>query len=989
MRTIAACFLMFIMFLATAAGADEPAEQMALDVARAGLERAVRVGSEEIVPRADLTGARVDEVHFVHHPESLARVYGMAPVRKPNGHIVGLIGVDAEATKCLWYNFHFPLDDFPPVPASRASETVEARRHAMGEEGKTPEPLLIEGCDRHLYWRFDTPDGESMLIDAVRAGADVLDTRDGTADVALVSRAVKLAPGEPGPGLGAAVYDTESRPVLRAMPACYDIPGIPYHFQITSWYCGPSSLQMIMDYYGEEVGQHNIADVADDVPGGGCARSNMRRAAHFSGMSTAIQDSSLIGYIERKLGYACIDAMILSNPRQKLKNTIWAQHPMFVLTWFSGAHTAGHYRVVKGYDDSLDVFIMHDPWYAGALCGPDLIVDQAFFVDDLWDYSDHWGMVASPWMLTPTVDNSVSAGDTFTVDLRVLYPGPTRFSGAYTCTDCEATISLPAGLSLASGSLTISLADMSSGDSADVSWEVVADGPAGDWTMAFTSQGVLNGTSSSYISYSDSIGGHACETVTVGSTLLAGWDEEERLTSDDGSSETCIPSGRAMVMEDDGTVHIVWADTRDDTSEIYYRRRSGGAWEPEARLTQYPSYSFGPCIALAPDGGLHVAWVDWRDGNQEIYYKSWDESGGWTADERVTSYNEIDRNPALAVVDTAVCLVWESRQGGAFRTAAVQFSYRTAAGWSTPLDVDASPARDSYRPSLAVGEDGLVHLVYERQTANTPDENERIVHQSWNGLAWSGRTGISSDVSFSRNAVIAAGPDSTLHVVWHDGENINTDIFYAMYDGSAWQPVEEIVTNGYEASTPSVAADGAGDVHVVWSDHRNGETEIYSMTKGGSGWGDETRITRAVGASVLPSVAADIAGDIAILWTDFRHDQADLYYIESEAGSGVPGDTPVAAGARLVYLARPYPMPFRSVARLSFSLADHAHVSLDVFDVTGRLVRTLARGEYGAGDHSVAWDGTDGRGGPAAPGVYFVRCATTAESHVRRLVFVK
>jgi hypothetical protein len=979
-----------VMLLAAAAGAEGPVEHMALEVAGRALDRAMRLGSDQIIPKAGLQDAEPGEVFFVHHPESGAVVYGVIPIRAHGGRVVGLIGVDAEATRCLWYNFHFPHDAFPPVAASEARARAAARRQAMGLDGELPEPVLIQGCDRQLYWKATAATGESWLIDAVRSGAEMLGSLDGSAHGALVSSAEKLGPDGTLPGLGAAAAaDAGHQPVLGAMPACYDIPGVPYHFQITSWYCGPSSLQMMMDYHGEEVGQHHIADVADDVVNAGTSRSNMRRAAHFSGMSVAIQDSSLTGYTERKLGYACIDAVILSNPGQKLKNTVWAQHPVFVLTWFSGAHTAGHYRVVKGYDDSLGVFIMHDPWYAGALCGPDLIVDQTFFVDDLWDYSDHWAMVVSPWVLTPVVENSVSVGDTFAVDLEVRYPGPTRFAGFYTCTDCEATLNLSAGLSLAGGTATISLPDMVSGDSVMVSWEVVADGPAGDWSMSFTSQGMLSASAPSYPTYSDSIGGHSFETVTVGSRLLAGWEAEERLTSDDGSSQTCIPSGRAMVMGDDGTVHLVWADTGDDTGEVYYRRKSGGAWEPDVRLTYSPGYSFGPCIALAPDGGLHVAWVDWRDGNEEIYYKAWDDVGGWSADERVTSYNEIDRNPVLAVVDTAVCLAWERRQGGAYRTAAVQFAYRTAAGWSAPFDVDASPTRDSYRPSMAAGEDGLVHLVYERQTASTPDEREKIVHQSWNGLAWSGRTGISSDISFSRNAVIAAGPDSTLHLVWHDGENTGTDIFYAMYDGALWQPVEEIVTGGYEAAMPSVAADGAGNVYVAWSDHRHGETEIYFLTKGGSGWGEETRITHAVGASVLPGIAADAGGDVSLVWTDLRHGQADLYFIESDAGAGVPADEPAAGSSQLVCLARPYPMPFATEAIITFSLSRAADVSLGVFDVRGRLIRTLAQGTYAAGDYSLTWDGTDGGGSAAAPGVYFVRCASAEDRQVRRMVLLR
>jgi hypothetical protein len=383
LRRITLSIAATVLMLAGVTTAGRPVEQSALETARNAIDRAVRVGSATIIPKADLRNARMDGVYPVHHPVSMDVAYALIPIRGESGRMVGLIGVDAGGTKCLWYSFHFPYDTFPPVSPLQAAGRLTARRRAMGLDGEVPGPVLIEGCNRQIYWRFDEPSGESWLIDAVRADAGILGSADGTARKVLTPAAAGVEFGEPGPGLGAGAQ-TEPQPILAEMPACYDIPGIPYHFQITSWYCGPSSLQMIMDYHGEEIGQHNIADVADDVVGMGTNRDNMRRAAHFSGMSVAIQDSSLEGYPERKLGYACVDVAILSNARQKLKNTVYAQYPMFVLTWFSGTHTAGHYRVVKGYDDSLDVFIMHDPWYYGGLCGPDLIVDQVFFVDDLW-----------------------------------------------------------------------------------------------------------------------------------------------------------------------------------------------------------------------------------------------------------------------------------------------------------------------------------------------------------------------------------------------------------------------------------------------------------------------------------------------------------------------------------------------------------------------------------------------------------------------------
>jgi hypothetical protein len=746
---------------------------------------------------------------------------------------------------------------------------------------------------------------------------------------------------------------------------------------------------MMMDFLGEEIGQHNIADVADDVVGVGTYSDDMRRAAHFSAMSTAIQDPGLQGYAERQLGYACMEASFFSNQAQRCKNTVHAGYPVFTLTWFDGTHSAGHYRVVKGYDDSLGVFVIHDPWYYGATSGPDLLIDQTYFVDNLWAYSGHWCMVVTPWLLTVTAPTSVAEGDTFTVGLKVEYPGPTRFGGQFLCTDCEATISLSAGLTLAGGTTTISLPDMDSGDADSVFWDVVATGSPGDWGMAFQSQGILNASCGAYPSYTDSIGGHAYATLEIGEALLADWDPEERLTTDWTSSITSFPGARAMVVEDDGTAHLVWADTRDDNSEIYYRQRSGGTWGTEVRLTIDSGHSHSPCIARAPDGGLHVAWIDDPDGNQEVYYRAWDPVGGWGATERVSVYGEVDCCPAIAAGDTAVYLAWERREGGAYRVASVQFAMRTALGWGAQLDVDASPARDSYRPSIALAPDGIVHLVYERQTAGTPDEMEKIVHKSWNGLVWSGRTGISSDLSFSRTPVIDAAPDSTLHVVWQDGENMGGDIFYVMHDGSTWQPSVQIVTGGTEAGTPSVAAAGSDEVHVVWVDHRHGDSEIYLVSFDGLDWAGETRLSSSAGASVLPAVGLDAAGNASVVWTDMRHGDADLYFRAKSGQSGVIEDPVDVAEGRTIRLSEPYPSPAVSETRLAMTLTRSEFASVGVYDVKGRLVRVLAERSYGAGTHHLVWDGKDDAGRDTASGIYFVRCSNLHGQDTKRVVRIR
>jgi hypothetical protein len=74
--------------------------------------------------------------------------------------------------------------------------------------------------------------------------------------------------------------------------------------------------------------------------------------------------------------------------------------------------------------------------------------------------------------------------------------------------------------------------------------------------------------------------------------------------------------------------------------------------------------------------------------------------------------------------------------------------------------------------------------------------------------------------------------------------------------------------------------------------------------------------------------------------------------------------------------------PFVSRVEMSFETRRSGVVALGVFDVRGRLVRSLIDGHQPSGVRSVTWDGRDVRGGVVAPGVYFVRL-TSAEHETR------
>ena len=84
-----------------------------------------------------------------------------------------------------------------------------------------------------------------------------------------------------------------------------------------------------------------------------------------------------------------------------------------------------------------------------------------------------------------------------------------------------------------------------------------------------------------------------------------------------------------------------------------------------------------------------------------------------------------------------------------------------------------------------------------------------------------------------------------------------------------------------------------------------------------------------------------------------------------------------------------YPNPFNSTTTITFSFETQERVSLVIYDVVGRRVRTLVRKTLSPGQHSIRWDGVDEQGRAAASGVYLAHLVTPTSRQVRRMSLVR
>ncbi len=84
-----------------------------------------------------------------------------------------------------------------------------------------------------------------------------------------------------------------------------------------------------------------------------------------------------------------------------------------------------------------------------------------------------------------------------------------------------------------------------------------------------------------------------------------------------------------------------------------------------------------------------------------------------------------------------------------------------------------------------------------------------------------------------------------------------------------------------------------------------------------------------------------------------------------------------------------HPNPFNPATTITFALPREMAVSLDVYSLLGRRVRSLLQGRRDAGTHQVAWDGTDEQGRAAPSGIYLARVETEDGVEVGKMVLAK
>ena len=367
----------------------------------------------------------------------------------------------------------------------------------------------------------------------------------------------------------------------------------------------------------------------------------------------------------------------------------------------------------------------------------------------------------------------------------------------------------------------------------------------------------------------------------------AGWTTTEIVSTEstEGSSNPSLGVGP------DGTVHIAWEDWTnfDDSAvdkNIFYKRFvPGTGWTTtEVVSTESTRWPEDPSLAVGPDGTVHIAWerINSPVGSTDydIFYKRFVPGTGWTTTELVSpeSTGAWSFKPSLAVgPDGTVHIAWEE---------GVDIMYRRfvpGTGWTATEVVSTESTDNSFEPSLAVDPDGTVHIAWADSTRYTgPKTTPHIFYKKYvPGTGWTTTEVVSTESNWtSSNPSLAVGSDGTVHIAWQDLWGAKLEILYKRFvPGTGWTTTEVVSTESKEACRePSLAVGPDGTVHIAWQEDIEttdllSDVDIwYRRFVPGTGWSTTEIIsTESFSDSECPSLGVGPDGTVHIAWHDWTN----------------------------------------------------------------------------------------------------------------------
>lgn len=236
----------------------------------------------------------------------------------------------------------------------------------------------------------------------------------------------------------------------------------------------------------------------------------------------------------------------------------------------------------------------------------------------------------------------------------------------------------------------------------------------------------------------------------------------------------------------------------------------------------------------------------------------------------------------------------------------------------------------------------------------------------------SGNYGVNADNALSRIGTLNLSAGVHAYALydarWQFESDYDCGLIEASLDGITWTPVRATGSSlGQSGGVQPIGKPVYDGARFIW----RGERADLSAFTGPQGGAVRLRYR------VLSDGGLELGG------LDFDSLRIVLYDPAAQPSPVAVGDGPAVARLEL---APPAPDPVRGPARFAFALPTAGEARLEMFDLQGRRIVTLADQVFPAGRHTREWDGRDDGGRSVPAGVYLARLSRGVETATRRFV---
>ena len=361
---------------------------------------------------------------------------------------------------------------------------------------------------------------------------------------------------------------------------------------------------------------------------------------------------------------------------------------------------------------------------------------------------------------------------------------------------------------------------------------------------------------------------------------------------------------------------------------------------------------------------------------------------------------------------------------------------------------DAIPTsgHDGFSTSIALDANGYPHVGFvDGESVGSPS-GPGIEYATYDGSMWVVEAiGSNPQIHHFSGTSISIGRDGLPIIAYHD--SVTSSLMIARSLGYGWS-IETVDSDGNAGWFPSLDLDSDGFLRVAYLRiDSDTSAAVRLATEGPAGWtlesvdlledldireqGPESVISLKVGSDDVSYLAysdtrvvkfasvRESANEIDTIKynqsptrllgqsTSLALDAWDVPHLTFFEHYGDSVGMPIHASmvvisaaeedhpapdseiARVMALHGNYPNPFNPSTTIQFTTIERGQVSLNVYDMSGQLVRVLLNDEIGPGKTSVVWNGRNSEGRRVASGAYIYTMATGSHIESRKLLLMK